>query len=157
LLIDVKDGSTRAQPMGKGTVMKYLFTGVALAALIGLAPAAMAQYSSGAQPGSTGLSTSDTRSGPGRGAAEGSKGTASGTTQNVPGSGMATGGASSGVAGSDNTRSSMSGTGTTGSSMGAGTGMGTSSGQARRGGREEDMTRELNLQELSRVRGAAGG
>jgi hypothetical protein len=116
--------------------MKYLFTGVALTALIGLAPAAMAQYSSGAQPGS--MQRQPTTS-------------PSGATTMPSGSGTGTG-----YTGTD-TRSTMGGTGTSGSSMGTGATTGTSSGQMRRGGREEDTTRDLNLQELNRVRSGAGG
>jgi hypothetical protein len=164
--------------------MKHLLTGVALAALIGLAPAAMAQGGSATTPqsgkeaikdqreaqsqsgatvktpgtGSSGLTQSDTRSAPNKGAAEGSKGTAAGTTGNTAGSGTATGAASTGM--------------THGGSTGASSGMASDKTMMNKGARkgaassgsstmsqsgDDATTRQLNQQELGRLRSGAGG
>jgi hypothetical protein len=148
LLMEESDRSTARQPLGKVADMKHLLTGVALAALLGFAPLAMAQTATPGASGTTGTmpSTGAPSSGMTRGGAMGT--TPGGTTSGSMGSGsMGSGSMGSGSMGATSgsstdetmTKSGRKGTGATTSRSSR--------------GRDADMTRQLNEQELNRLRG----
>jgi hypothetical protein len=138
LLMEGSDCSTARQLLGKVADMKHLLTGVALAALLGVAPLAMAQT---ATPGAGGTSgTMPSTSAPSSGMTHGGS---MGTTS---------GGATSGSMGSGS-MGATSGSSTDETMMKNGRkGTGSTTSRSSRG-RDADMTRQLNEQELNRLRG----
>jgi hypothetical protein len=168
--------STRAQLMGKVSPMKHLLAGVAIAALIGLAPAAMAQSATQTSPNfSQGSGTAgkeaikDQRESNSMSGATtstpsaGSTGLNTSDTRSAPNKGAAAGtkgptsDSKAGTAGSGTTM------GTSGSTSSGTSGMSGSSsmdrsGMSSRGADSSGIsTQQLNQQELSRVRSAPGG
>jgi hypothetical protein len=179
LLMKVNERSTRAQPMGKVTQMKHLLAGVAMAALLGLAPTAMAQqtYSGGAPTQATPGAPAGAIQGNAGGGKEAIKNTREATSpkgatvtdraqtrlntsdsRSAPDKGPAEG--SKGIGSAGGMHGSVSGGASGASAAGdmnknARKGASGSSMSDRRG--TGDMTtQELNRQELSRLRSAGG-
>jgi hypothetical protein len=140
MLVTVKDDRTS---LGKVTDMKYLFATVAVAALIGLAPLAIAQTSSDTTTGAKQRrGAGDTTTG-----AQPSMG---GTTSTAPGSGTSTGAKQRrGASGDDTTTGAQPSTGGA-TAPGSGTSTGAKQRRGAGSGSDSDMTRQLNEQELKR-------